>query len=80
MSGSKRVADIQPGDLTSHAGGACTCGNPNAPFRVEKLDPWDNGAAIEVTWSHPPCGETFAPLPCSPDGFVAFHGSGQARH
>jgi hypothetical protein len=70
----KRVADLQPGDLTQHAGGACTCGDPSAPFRVEELDRSDNGRAIEVTWSHPPCGETCQPLGCSPDCLVTFFG------
>lgn len=69
----KRAADLQPGDLTQHAGGACTCGDP-APFRVEALECWENERGIDVTWSHPPCGETFQPLPCSPDCLVAFFG------
>jgi hypothetical protein len=73
--GAKRVADLEVGDLTTHAGGACC--DPGAPFRVEKLDRWDNGAAVEVTWSHPACGETFEPLPCSPDVLVTFFGSGR---
>jgi hypothetical protein len=70
----RRVAELRVGDLTTHAGGACTCGDPRAPFRVEKLEPWGDGGAIDVTWSHPPCGETFDPLPCSPGGFVTFYG------
>lgn len=44
----KWVADLQPGDLTSHAGGTC-CG-PDVPFRVEKTDPWPGGAGVDVTW------------------------------
>lgn len=75
MSGQKRVGDLEVGDLTSHAGGACC--DPASPFRVEKLDPWDNGAAIDVTWTCVPCGATFQPLPCSPDVLVTFFGSGR---
>lgn len=70
----KRVADLQPGDLTIHAGGSCVCDNPCSPFRVEKLDSWHDGATIAVTWSHPPCGDIAPPLPCSPDCLVTFFG------
>lgn len=73
----KRVAGLWTGDLTSHPRGACTCGDPRAPFRVENLVPRDNGTAIDVTWSHPPCGRVLEPLACVPDGFVAYFGSGQ---
>ncbi len=69
----RRVADLRPGDLTSHAGGGC-CG---APFRVEKADHWEAGAGVEVTWTCTGCGTTFAPLPCGPDVLVTFFGSGQ---
>ena len=73
MSGQKRVADLEVGDLTSHAGGACC--DPAAPFRVEKLEPY--GTGIDVTWTCVPCGTTFQPLPCSPDVLVTFFGGGQ---
>lgn len=71
----RRVADLHTGDLTSHAGGAC-CG-PGDPFRVEKLDPWDTGTAIDVTWACTGCDRTFEPLPCAPDVRVTFFGSSQ---
>ena len=73
MTTGKRVADLQPGDLTIHAGGSCVCDDPCAPWRVEKLEQSrDDG--IDVTWSHPPCGEVAAPLSCSPDCMVTFYG------
>ena len=75
--GTKRVAELRVGNLTSHPRGACACGDPRPPFRVEKLVPCDDETAIAVTWSHPACGGTFEPLPCSREGFVAFFGSGQ---
>lgn len=74
----KRVSELKPGDLTSHAGGACTCVRPDAPFRVEDLTTWDYGITIEVIWSHPACGTTHAPLACSPDCLVTFYDSGVA--
>jgi hypothetical protein len=70
--GAKRIAELQPGDLSTHAGGACC--EPGAPFRVDKLDP--RGSGIEVTWSCTLCGRTFEPLPCSPDCLVTFFGAG----
>jgi hypothetical protein len=70
----KRIGDLQPGDLTTHAGGACCA--PGTPFRVEELDRWENGRGIEVTWSCTGCGTTFQPLPCSPDCVVTYFGRG----
>jgi hypothetical protein len=69
----RRVADLRPGDLTSHAGGGC-CG---VPFRVEASDQ-PAPRLVEVTWACTSCGTAFAPLPCFPDVLVTFYGSGVA--
>jgi hypothetical protein len=71
---SKRAAELEVGDLTQHAGGSCTCPEPEAPWRVEQLDPFDNGRGIDVTWSHPPCGEIAPPCPVGADCPLEFHG------
>jgi hypothetical protein len=73
----ERVAGLRAGDLTSHPRWACTCGDPRAPFRVDSLAPRDNGTAIDVTWSHPPCGQVLEPLACVPDGFVGCFGQAE---
>lgn len=74
MTARKRVADLRVGDMTQHAGGSCTCADKSAPFRVEKLDRWENGSGIDVTWAHLPCGVTCRPCPCSPDCLVEYFG------
>jgi hypothetical protein len=73
----KRIAELRAGDLTSHPWGACTCRDPRAPFRVERLASRHDGTAVAVTWSHPACGEAFEPLQCVPEGFVTVFGDGQ---
>jgi hypothetical protein len=75
---SKRIGDLQPGDLTANPGGGCArpCPDYLAPWRVEKTEPWPSRIGIDVTWSHPPCGEV-APRSCDRDSFVAFFGRSQ---
>lgn len=72
--GKARVADLNPGDITQHAGGACdmSCSDPEAPWRVEVVDILPDGT--DVTWSHPPCGVVARPLPCGHDCLVEVWG------
>lgn len=74
MTSIKRAADLEVGDLTQHAGGSCRTGCPDnqAPWRVEKLEELPGG--VDVTWSHPPCGDTAPPLSCADDCPLEFHG------
>ena len=70
----KRVGDLEPGDLTPHMGGGCSCGAWASPWRVEKIDHWGVGDGADITWSHPPCGAVAEPLACGTDGFIPFFG------
>lgn len=69
----RRCGALTLGDLTQHAGGACTCDSPDFPFIVVALTSAGQDS-VDVTWMHEACRLVCQPTPCADTCEVAYFG------